>query len=420
MKRLLIQSCIFLVSCFSCLTGFAQDQGSNWTHVTDLPVIRAGFSVNHIDGKLYVIGGEQYNPDGAIADVDIYDIEADEWTKGTPMPTARFLVPKLTIGNMIYAIGGNKNHFEAGQKVEVYDVTSDEWTSAADMPTSRNYCAGCVLDGKIYVMGGWSLDMISGEDIYGLNTMERYDPATDTWDTCAPMPTGRFALTACALDGKIYVIGGSKPISEGALGYATVEVYDPETDQWTTISSMNHPRFELTSTVIDGKIWAMYGFPDGNPPPVHSHFEVYDPLTDTWTLHDVSEDLHPQGFAPIHAIYADTLYIFGGYGGSGNNYLNAEVYLYDTTTADPGTSVGESVIQDMRIFPNPASERLTIQTNLTGPFDVEFTTLNGQLIHFERMEGTSQQIDLSSFQKGIYFITIRSKDFVTTRKIIKL
>ncbi len=42
------------------------------------------------------------------------------------------------------------------------------------------------------------------------------------------------------------------------------------------------------------------------------------------------------------------------------------------------------------------------------------------MIHRTEMEGTSHQIDLSTFQKGVYFITIRSKDFATTRKIIKL
>jgi hypothetical protein len=36
------------------------------------------------------------------------------------------------------------------------------------------------------------------------------------------------------------------------------------------------------------------------------------------------------------------------------------------------------------------------------------------------MEGTSHQLDLSSLQKGVYLISIRSKDFVTTRKVIKL
>ena len=37
-----------------------------------------------------------------------------------------------------------------------------------------------------------------------------------------------------------------------------------------------------------------------------------------------------------------------------------------------------------------------------------------------QVEGKSKQIDLSSFSKGIYFITLRSKEFVRTEKIIKL
>ena len=46
--------------------------------------------------------------------------------------------------------------------------------------------------------------------------------------------------------------------------------------------------------------------------------------------------------------------------------------------------------------------------------------MNGHQILFEEMEGPNHQLDLSSFQNGVYFITIRSKDFVTCRKIIKL
>ena len=43
-----------------------------------------------------------------------------------------------------------------------------------------------------------------------------------------------------------------------------------------------------------------------------------------------------------------------------------------------------------------------------------------QLMFTKIMEGSSHQIDLSSFQKGVYIISIRSKDFVTTEKIIKI
>ena len=51
---------------------------------------------------------------------------------------------------------------------------------------------------------------------------------------------------------------------------------------------------------------------------------------------------------------------------------------------------------------------------------IEITSLNGQLFYSTKMEGTIHHLDLSSCQKGVYFITIRSNDFVTTEKIIKL
>jgi len=73
----------------------------------------------------------------------------------------------------------------------------------------------------------------------------------------------------------------------------------------------------------------------------------------------------------------------------------------------------------IRIYPNPANDLLTIETLYPGLHSVEFSSMNGQIILSTEMEGTTHQIDLSSFQKGVYFITIRSKDYVTTRKIIK-
>ena len=52
--------------------------------------------------------------------------------------------------------------------------------------------------------------------------------------------------------------------------------------------------------------------------------------------------------------------------------------------------------------------------------NIEIISLNGQLQLSKEMEGTIHQIDLSSFQTGIYYISIRSEDFVTTKKIVKL
>jgi hypothetical protein len=74
----------------------------------------------------------------------------------------------------------------------------------------------------------------------------------------------------------------------------------------------------------------------------------------------------------------------------------------------------------LNLYPNPTNNLLTIEADIPYIYSVEITTLNGQRILGRELEGTTRQIDLSSFPKGVYFITIRSKDFVTTRKIVKL
>jgi hypothetical protein len=92
--------------------------------------------------------------------------------------------------------------------------------------------------------------------------------------------------------------------------------------------------------------------------------------------------------------------------------------VYFTTECTVGIKEGRA--SELSIYPNPTNNLLTIETAQSGKYSIEITSLNGQLIIDGEMEGTTHQIDLSSFQKGAYFITIRSKDFVTTKKIIKL
>jgi predicted GH43/DUF377 family glycosyl hydrolase len=74
----------------------------------------------------------------------------------------------------------------------------------------------------------------------------------------------------------------------------------------------------------------------------------------------------------------------------------------------------------LRLYPNPTNTFITVESVTSELTSIEITSINGQLIFSKKVEGTSHQLDLSSFHKGIYFITIRSKQFVATRKIVKL
>ncbi len=90
------------------------------------------------------------------------------------------------------------------------------------MPTSRQALSTSALYGTIYAIGGY----VPGVAGYpGVATVEVYDPATDTWTTAPDLPTGRFGPRTSVVDGRIYVIGGIARWITTA--YETVEEYDP-------------------------------------------------------------------------------------------------------------------------------------------------------------------------------------------------
>ena len=126
----------------------------------------------------------------------------------------------------------------------------DTWIEGlTDMSTIRGYLTSAVVDEKIYCIGGYN-----GSS--RLNTVEVYNPTTDSWETKSSMPTKREGLTSTVIDGKIYCIGGYN----GSSRLNTVEVYNPTTDSWETKSSMPTNRSGLTSVVVDGKIYCIGGY----------------------------------------------------------------------------------------------------------------------------------------------------------------
>jgi N-acetylneuraminic acid mutarotase len=81
------------------------------------------------------------------------------------------------------------------------------------MPTGTGDSAVAALDGKIYIFGGstfrphilpTSSDMGSGT--WGSTVNYEYDPKTDRWRERAPLPIGLSHPGAVGLNGKLYVL----------------------------------------------------------------------------------------------------------------------------------------------------------------------------------------------------------------------
>jgi len=97
-------------------------------------------------------------------------------------------------------------------------------------------------------------------------------------------------------------------------------------------------------------------------------------------------------------------------------FIPVRLHVKDTTV---NISPYDETIQ-LQVYPNPTTGYLYIQINEEDSYEVLISTLNGSLLYRTYLRGHILELDLSSFQKGIYLITIRSNDFVTTRKIVKL
>ncbi len=86
---------------------------------------------------------------------------------------------------------------------------------------------------------------------------------------------------------------------------------------------------------------------------------------------------------------------------------------------DPGRS-GLIVLTQICRRQHSDSKFITFNLGRASFYEIDITSINGKTLYSGRMEGATHQMDLSSFQKGVYLITMRSKDFIETRKLIKM
>ena len=161
---------------------------------------------------------------------------------------------------------------------------------------------------------------------------------------------------------------------------------------------------------------------DGDSTAAAGHVRVYEWDGSTWNQRGFDIDGESKGDLSGHSVDLDSTGDFVAIGaiandGNGDNAGHVRVYTIEyinTGILDYGPKL-------FSVYPNPTNSMLNIElSGISDQYIIDITYINGQLILSKEIVGPSHQFDLSSFQKGIYFITIRSNGFVETGKIIVL
>jgi hypothetical protein len=96
-----------------------------------------------------------------------------------------------------------------------------------------------------------------------------------------------------------------------------------------------------------------------------------------------------------------------------SNFLTGGFYLVRESTL----SINEFDQAGITIYPNPTSDRITINSENNQINSIMISDIGGKIIYSnDQIESISTDIDLSSFSDGMYFVTLNNS---ITNKIIK-
>jgi N-acetylneuraminic acid mutarotase len=297
----------------------------SWAPKKPMPTARGGLGVIVLYGKIYAIGGS--NNDTQLAVTEEYNPVTDTWVSKSPMPTPRSGFAIAAYQDKIYCIGGTTEDSDFTGITEVYDPATDKWQTQLSMPTPRADLCASVVDGKIYCIGGKKYGGFDPAFYQELDLTEVYDPINNSWITKSAIPIPVSGASSSVLDGKIYVVGGSRNLHLG-LGFDIVsynQVYNPENDTWSTRASLptakSHAAAAATSNITAPKRIFLVG---GTNKTDYSGFTyAYDSGNNVWSTGALM--LTPRENLAL-VVVNDILYAIGGFDGS--NWLNVnEQYI---------------------------------------------------------------------------------------------
>jgi subtilisin-like proprotein convertase family protein len=194
---------------------------NTWTNRAMLAVGVSDTGAATVGSYIYVPGG--YDGVRARTEMQRYDPVANTVTNMAALPSGNFAHAVATQGTKIYVLGGSPSGVQGTTNL-IYDTVANSWTTGAQVPVAVQYPTATSDGTYIYLLGGYPPDR---------NSVQRYDPATNTWDWRAPIGTARGGPASFYDGSKVWVVGG------GWTSYFnTTEMYDPVANTWSAGPTM--------------------------------------------------------------------------------------------------------------------------------------------------------------------------------------
>lgn len=98
---------------------------------------------------------------------------------------------------------------------------------------------------------------------------------------------------------------------------------------------------------------------------------------------------------------------------------NTKLWMDQLRFADWTISVDEPTVPQVYIYPNPASDFVQVSLPVNGHTTISIKDMNGRTVLEQNAEQSENQINIAQLQAGVYFLSISTENYTTTKKFIK-
>ncbi len=284
------------------------------------------------------------------------------WQAGPAQPPARYaLQAALGSDNKLYIAGGQGIDGTPYSNVSRYDAATNSWSSVAPLPVALGQSTIGAWNGKVYVAGGFT----GGTSV--TNSLRIYDIGTNTWTSGANMPTAVEAAAGAVVNGKFYVMGGD----DYNNNISATQIYDISSNTWSTGAAVPDGPTNAYATALGDQIY-LYGgvFLVGTSYVTTDTLLRYDSATNIWANLGSANTGGLGNFGGISTLGTNQLLITDGADANGVSTTATRIYSISSGTFGAGPAMmhsraghGQATLPDGRIIVVDGFDTTSTTTN---------------------------------------------------------